>query len=102
MEAKFSPPMLDLSTSDKHAAFNRWKARWDDYKLVTDFEGKTDEYKSALLRYCFTESTREVYESLTLTDEERKKESIIITALAKFAKGVINETLEGTGRWREV
>ena len=55
---------------------------------------KTDEYKSALLRYCFTESTREVYESLTLTDEERKKEGIIITALAKFAKGVINETLE--------
>lgn len=45
-------------------------------------------------RYAFTEETRKIYDSLTLTEEEKNNCGAILTAMETFARGVINETLE--------
>ena len=57
-------------------------------------EKKTAEYQSAMLRYTFTDETRNIYESLNLSEMDKKDTAKIIVVLEKFAKGVVNETLE--------
>lgn len=84
------PPKLDLAL-DRYAAFRAWKVRWTDYSVITSLNTKDKEYQCAMLRFCFTEDTQKIYESLNLTTDEVGE---IIDAMEKFAKGIINETLE--------
>ena len=51
-------------------------------------------YQAAMLRYCFVDKTRTVYESLKLSEEDNKDPEKILEAMETFAKGIINETLE--------
>ena len=44
--------------------------------------------------YTFTEDTRKIYNTFTLTAEEAKDASKIIEKLEIFAKGTVNETME--------
>ena len=92
-EALWTPPALDLSV-DRYAAWRAWKAKWIDYCIVTELEKKAPEYQSAMLRYTFTDETRNIYESLNLSETDAKDTAKIIDALEKFAKGIVNETLE--------
>ena len=80
------------------------KAKWIDYCIVTELEKKTPEYQSAMLRYTFTDETRNIYESLNLSETDAKDIEKIIDVLEKFAKGIVNETLERhlfNSRWQE-
>ena len=47
-----------------------------------------------MLRYAFTEETRKIYDSLSLTEADRKDANKILEAMETFAKGIINETIE--------
>jgi len=47
-----------------------------------------------LLRYAFSEEARNIYESLGLSDDEKKDTVTIIHKMKTFAKGIVNETLE--------
>lgn len=89
----WSPPILDLSV-DRYAAFKMWKSRWEDFTVVTELSKKPAEFQCSMLKYAFTEETRKIYDSLTLTEEEKNNCGAILTAMETFARGVINETLE--------
>ena len=62
--------------------------------MVSKLDAETPEYRCSVLRYCFTEDTRRIYNTLTLTEEEKKDPKEIIKKLEEFAKGTVNETLE--------
>ena len=47
-----------------------------------------------MLRYTFTEETRNIYESLSLSEGERQNSATIMAKMKEFAKGLVNETLE--------
>ena len=47
-----------------------------------------------MLRYAFPDETRKIYETLNLIAHQQKVVTEIISALEKFVKGIINETLE--------
>jgi hypothetical protein len=87
------PPMLDL-TVDRFAAFRSWIEKWHDYVLLSDLEKKPQAYQAAMLRYTFSSETRNIYESLNLTENEKTDPAIILEKMEVFAKGIINETLE--------
>ena len=86
-------PPLDLSV-DRCAAFQSWKARWEDYAIVTELEKKEPAYQCAMLRYTFNDDTRKIYDKLDISENDRKEVNSIVNALESFAKGAINETLE--------
>ena len=67
----WSPPILDLSV-DRYAAFKLWHSRWTDYTVVTKLAEQTPEYQCSMLRYAFSEETRKIYDSLSLTDEQKR------------------------------
>ena len=89
----FKPPILDLGV-DRYASFKQWKARWEDYVIVSELGKKDPEYQCAMLRFTFNEETRNIYESLGLSKDDSKNVYKIIEAIEKFAKGIVNETLE--------
>ena len=90
---KWEPPKLDLSV-DRLNAFKTWKDRFSDYAVVSKLEEESAEYKCSILRYCFTEDTRRIYNTLNLSEEDAKDYTVIITKLEEFAKGTVNETME--------
>ena len=92
-EALWTPPVLDLSV-DRYTAWRAWKAKWIDYCIVKELEKKAPEYQSAMLRYTFTDETRNIYGSLNLSATDAKDTAKIIDVLEKFAKGIVKETLE--------
>lgn len=55
----WSPSILDLS-AEHYGAWRTWKARWEDYLVVTE------------LRYAFTKEIGKTYDSLSLSEEDRK------------------------------
>ena len=91
--SNFEPPKLDLSV-DRYCAFKTWHERWTDYSVVTKLSDESPEYQCSTLRYTFTEETRKIYETLGLTDEEKKDPAVIIKKLEEFAKGTVNESME--------
>ena len=91
--SSLKPPTLDLSV-DRYAAFKSWKEKWNDYVLISGLEAKEATYQAAMLRYTFSDETRQIYESLGLSEDERKNSTIIIDKMETFARGIINETLE--------
>ena len=88
-----SPPILDL-TVDRFAAFRSWIEKWQDYVLLSGLEKKPAAYQAAMLRYTFSSETRNFYESLNLTENEKTDPAIILEKMEVFAKGIVNETLE--------
>ena len=89
----FKPPILDLGV-DRYPSYKQWKARWEDYVIVSELGKKDPEYQCAMLRFTFNEETRSIYESLGLSKDDSKNVNKIIEAIEKFAKGIVNETLE--------
>ena len=92
-ELKWEPPKLDLSV-DRLNAFKSWSERFEDFAVVSKLEAETPEYKCSVLRYCFSEDTRCIYNTLTLSEDEKKDYKEIIKKLEEFARGTVNETLE--------
>ena len=89
----WEPPKLDLSV-DRHSAFKTWKESWDDYAVITKLADNDAAYQCSMLRYTFTEDTRKIYNTLELTDDEKKDVKKILEKLEAFAKGTVNETME--------
>ena len=89
----WEPPKLDL-TVDRYAAFQAWFDRWEDWAVVTKLDQQDAAYKVSMLRYTFSEETRRIYNTLTLTEAEKKDHEAIIKKLETFAKGTVNETME--------
>ena len=54
-----------------------------------------------MLRYTSTDETRNIYESLNLSETDAKDTAKTIDTLQKFAKGTVNETLERYSRCQE-
>ena len=77
---KWEPPKLDLSV-DRYNAFKTWKDRFDDYAVVSKLEQEDPAYQCSILRYCFSEDTRKIYNTLTMTELEQKDMKIIVTKL---------------------
>lgn len=67
----WSPPTLNL-TVECYAAWKAWRARWEDYAVVTQLNTKDATYQCSMLRYIFSEETRKIYESLSLSEDDRK------------------------------
>ena len=93
LKSALNPPTLDLSV-DRYAAWTIWKQKWSDYSLLTKLSEQSTEYQCALLRYTFTDETRNVYESFNLSTEDAKDPKKILEALESFSRGMVNETLE--------
>lgn len=66
----------------------------DDYVLLSNYNEQTHEVQAAILRYSFSSETRRIYNSLDISTQDKQKAEIVIRELEKFAKGLINETLE--------
>ena len=90
---KISVPRLDLSV-ERYNAYKSWKSKWDDYMMLTNLGAKDAAYQAAMLRYAFSDDTRQIYESFKLSDDDSKNPTRILEEMEKFAKGIINETLE--------
>ena len=88
-----SLPTLDMSV-DRYAAFRSWKERWRDFVLLAELDKKDPAIHAAMLRYTFSEDTRNVYESWNLSEEDKKNPTVIMAMMEEFAKGIVNETLE--------
>ena len=88
-----NPPILDLTVS-RYNDFKQWMMKWRDYEVPTDLQGKHTEYQSAMLRYTFSTEIRHVCYSFNLNEDDSKNPETIIQRLEKFAKGIINETME--------
>ena len=54
---KISVPKLDLSV-DRFSAYKSWRAKWDDYVMLTELNTKDAACQAAMLRYAFTDETR--------------------------------------------
>ena len=93
LKSALNPLTLDLSV-DRYAAWTIWQQKWNDYSLLTKLSEQSKEYQCALLRYTFTDETRNVYESFNLSTEDAKDPKKILEALETFSRGVVNETLE--------
>ena len=76
----FKPPILGLGV-DRYASFKQWKARWEDYVIVSELGKKDPEYQCAMLRFTFNEETRNMYESLGLFKDDSKNVYKIIEAI---------------------
>ena len=61
---------------------------------MTELEKKSPAYQCAMLRYTFTDETRNIYDSLGLSENGTNDVTKIIDALEDVAKGIVNETLE--------
>ena len=79
----WTPPILDL-TVDRYAAFKMWKSRWNDFVVVTGLSEKQPEFQCSMLRYAFSEDTRKIYESLSLTENDKKDVNVILNAMETF------------------
>ena len=90
---KISVPRLDLSV-ERYSAFRSWKSKWEDCAMLTKLETREKPYQAAMLRYSFVDDTRQIYETLKLSDEDSKDPDKIMEAMEKFAKGIVNEALE--------
>ena len=90
---KISPPALDLGV-ERYSAFLSWKEKWTDYVLLSELAAKGKKYQAAMLRYTFSPETRKIYSSLGLTTTQKEDPEEIIKEMEKFAKGIVNETLE--------
>ena len=89
-----SPPTLDLSV-DRYSTWRTWRKKWEDFSTITGVQKEEEKaYIAAVIRYTFTDGTRNIYESLNLSQEDNNKRDIIIGRLEEFAKGLVNETLE--------
>ena len=84
---------MDL-TVDKFAAFRSCIEKWQNYVLLSDLKKKPAAYQAAMLRYTFSSETRNIYESLNLTENEKTDPAIILEKMEVFAKGIVNESLE--------
>ena len=42
----FKPPILNLGV-DRYASFKQWKARWEDYVIVSELGKKDPEYQGS-------------------------------------------------------
>ena len=93
LKSGLTPPSLDLSV-DRYAAWTIWRRKWSDYSLLTKLSEQPVEYQRALLRYTFTDETRNIYESFNLSTEDAKNPNKILDALDTFSRGMVNETLE--------
>ena len=89
----WTPPILDLSV-DRYVAWKAWLAKWNDYFIVTELGKKAAAYQCAMLRYTFTDETRNIYDTLGLSENDANDVTKIIDALEGFAKGIVNENLE--------
>jgi len=89
-----TPPKLDLSM-DRYAAWKTWKQMWNDFVMITKLKAEEDaEYVAAMIRYTFTDDTRNIYDSLNLSEAKNNDPAVIIEKLEEFARGLANETLE--------
>ena len=89
-----SPPTLDLSV-DRYSTWRTWRKKWEDFSTITRLQREDNKaYIAAIIRYTFTDDTRNIYESFDLSQEDNNKPDVIIARLEEFAKGLINETLE--------
>ena len=93
LKSGLTPPSLDLSV-DRYAAWTIWGRKWSDYSLLTKLSEQPVEYQCALLRYTFTDETRNIYESFNLSTEDAKNPNKILDALDTFSRGMVHETLE--------
>ena len=93
IKSSLRPPLLDF-TVDRYAAFKSWKTKWQDYVLLSGLKAKHEEFQAAMMRYTFSAETRNIYDSLNLSEAGSKKPARTMADMEDFAKGILNETLE--------
>ena len=79
---------------NRYSVWRTWRKRWEDFYTITGLKNEEKSFVAATLRYTFTDETRNIYESLNLTEQEEKDPKVILEKLEKFSKGLVNETLE--------
>ena len=88
-----NPPPLDLSVN-RYSVWRTWRKRWEDFYTIAGLKNEEKSYVAAVIKYTFTDETRNIYESLNLTEQEEKDPKIILEKLENFSKGLVNKTLE--------
>ena len=88
-------PILDLEVS-RGTAFQAWEDAWDCYADLSGLSGQDVDAatKVKALKLCLTMESREILNSLGLTDEQMASHTQIISAMKTHVQGQINETIE--------
>ena len=60
VKKNLSPPTLDLGV-DRYSAWRTWRKKWEDFSTITELQKEA--YIAAVIRYRFTDDTRNIYES---------------------------------------
>ena len=76
-----NPPTLDLGV-DRYSAWRTWRKIWEDFSTVIRLQKEEDKACiAAVVRYTFTDDTRNVYELFNLSQEDNNKPDVIIARL---------------------
>ena len=62
--------------------------------LLSNLGAKDPAFQAGTLRYSFSDDTRSMYESLNMPVADQTDPKKILEHMEKFAKGVVNETME--------
>ena len=88
------PTGLNLSVKHKAANWKVYKQQWENYSIVAQLEKQTEEYRVALFLYSIGPDAIKIYNSLDLSEANRRKLSEIIKEFGKYAIGETNKTYE--------
>ena len=87
------PSKLEFSSSkSKKSDWEHFKQVWDNYELSSRLKEHLKEMRTATLLSCFSPSALKVYNSLTLTAEEKLDIDVVLTKMKEFCKGTVNQT----------
>ena len=75
-----NPPTLDLSV-DRYSAPRTWRKKWEDFSTVIRLQKEDKACIAAVVRYRFTDDTRNIYELFNLSQEDNNKPDVIIARL---------------------
>ena len=90
------PDKLELK--EDCTKFSDWeilRQMWDNYEISSGLDGHTMERRTATLLTCFAPSALKVFNSLSFSAAEDKKDiSKVLQKMSDFCKGITNETYE--------
>ncbi|XP_043221209.1 branchpoint-bridging protein-like [Amphibalanus amphitrite] len=93
MLPRLAPPRLDLST-DRGESFRAWRARWDDFALLSGLAAQPPAVQMAVLRSCVSDEAVKVIANFALSASDRTDLAVVLSHLEAHAVGQVNPVLQ--------
>lgn len=87
-------PMPIKITGNPIAEWKRFHSQWNNYEIATDLTDKPSSKRAAVLLACVGSDAYEVFETLDISVDDRKKVDKVIAALENHFVGETNQTYE--------